>query len=89
MSAIVVRPLIASDRQWAERIVSDLWGTTTIVVHETVYHPAQLPGFVAGILGSQIQFRDRICARILWKKTGSTPEIFRCTSLFVILLPLQ
>ncbi len=54
MSGIVVRQLIASERQWAEGFVSEVWGTTTVVAHETVYHPAQLPGFVAVLEGERV-----------------------------------
>lgn len=35
------------DRTWAARFVAAQWGAEVVAVHDAVYHPASLPGFVA------------------------------------------
>lgn len=42
-----VRPLAEGDRAWLEEFVVARWRAPTVVGHGRVYHPAQLPGFVA------------------------------------------
>lgn len=42
-----VRPITDSDRPTLARLLGDQWATTTVVVHETVFRPAALPGIVA------------------------------------------
>jgi len=42
-----IHPLTPTDRDWVRRKIIAAWGAETIVVHETVYHPAELPGFIA------------------------------------------
>jgi DNA-3-methyladenine glycosylase I len=43
----IVRPLTAADHDWVARCTAESWGAETVVAHETVYRPAELPGFVA------------------------------------------
>jgi DNA-3-methyladenine glycosylase I len=51
-----IRPLgeDAGDGAWAAQFVIEQWGAQTVVVHDTIYHPASLPGFVAWRGGSRI-----------------------------------
>jgi ribosomal protein S18 acetylase RimI-like enzyme len=42
-----IRPLGKGDRAWVAHFVATQWGGETVVVHDTVYTPALLPGFVA------------------------------------------
>ena len=39
--------LAPADRDWVRRKIIETWGAETIVVHQTVYRPAELPGFAA------------------------------------------
>ncbi|MCJ7584718.1 MAG: GNAT family N-acetyltransferase [Anaerolineales bacterium] len=39
--------LTPADRDWVRRKIIETWGAETVVVHQTVYHPAELPGFIA------------------------------------------
>jgi GNAT superfamily N-acetyltransferase len=43
---LTVRPLTPADRPWVLPFIRDRWGAETVVCHDTVYHPADLPGFV-------------------------------------------
>ena len=43
----IVRPLTAADHDWVARRTAESWGAETVVVHQTVYRPAELPGFIA------------------------------------------
>jgi len=42
-----VRPLQDDERDWVDQLMVEHWGTETVIVHDTVYRPAELPGFVA------------------------------------------
>lgn len=44
---LTVRPLTAADRPWVLPFIRDRWGAEAVVAHDTVYHPADLSGFVA------------------------------------------
>jgi GNAT superfamily N-acetyltransferase len=44
---VVVRPVQESDRPTVEWLTTQLWGAPEVVVHDEVYHPAALPGFIA------------------------------------------
>lgn len=47
MPDITVRPLTSDDRDWARRLIVRHWGAETVVGHEAIYCPHELPGFVA------------------------------------------
>jgi ribosomal protein S18 acetylase RimI-like enzyme len=51
MSEFTLRPLTPSDRPWVAQRIAESWGAEIVVVHETVYRPAELPGFAAMIEG--------------------------------------
>jgi ribosomal protein S18 acetylase RimI-like enzyme len=42
-----IRLLTPADRDWVRRKIIEAWGAETVVVHQTVYRPAELPGFIA------------------------------------------
>jgi GNAT superfamily N-acetyltransferase len=42
-----IRPATSGDREAIVTLLRDRWGGETIVVHDTVYRPADLPAFVA------------------------------------------
>jgi ribosomal protein S18 acetylase RimI-like enzyme len=47
MDKLFIRPLSTEDRDWVAHRVIDSWEAEIVVVHDTIYHPAELPGFVA------------------------------------------
>jgi ribosomal protein S18 acetylase RimI-like enzyme len=49
LSEFTLRPLIPSDRPWVTQRIAESWSAEIVVVHETVYQPAELPGFAAMI----------------------------------------
>ena len=42
-----VRPLVASDHEWVAPFMTEHWGADMIVVHNQIFIPSMLPGFVA------------------------------------------
>jgi DNA-3-methyladenine glycosylase I len=42
------------DSAWVAHFVTEQWGANIVVVHDIVYHPASLPGFVAWQGGERI-----------------------------------
>jgi GNAT superfamily N-acetyltransferase len=44
---LVVRPVQESDRPTVEWLTTQLWGAAEVVVHDGVFYPATLPGFIA------------------------------------------
>jgi ribosomal protein S18 acetylase RimI-like enzyme len=47
MGKFSLRPLENTDSDWVTQRMIESWGAETVVAHETIYHPAQLPGFKA------------------------------------------
>jgi ribosomal protein S18 acetylase RimI-like enzyme len=52
--ALKIRPLSPADRDWATRHVAEHWGAEIVVAHGTLYHPAELLGFVAELDGKTV-----------------------------------
>jgi ribosomal protein S18 acetylase RimI-like enzyme len=44
---VVVRPVRDGDRPTVEWLTMQLWGAAEVVVHDGVFYPATLPGFIA------------------------------------------
>ena len=44
---MTVRPVQDGDRPTVEWLTTQLWGAPEVVVHEGVFYPATLPGFIA------------------------------------------
>ena len=44
---VAIRPVVESDQPTVEWLTTQLWGACEVVVHEGVFHPAVLPGFIA------------------------------------------
>ena len=42
-----IEALRANDRDWIDPFITGRWGAKLVVVHGTVYHPAELAGFAA------------------------------------------
>jgi len=47
MTEFAIRPVKPSDREWISQLIAERWGSEIVVVHDTVYTPADLLGFVA------------------------------------------
>jgi hypothetical protein len=48
---VLIRPLRDADRGAVARFIEAEWGALVMVVHGTVFHPAELPGFIAEVPG--------------------------------------
>jgi GNAT superfamily N-acetyltransferase len=44
---VAIRPVENSDRPTVEWLTTQLWGAPEVAVHDGVFHPAGLPGFIA------------------------------------------
>ena len=47
MGEVRIRAIVSADRGWIRSWLRQHWGSESMVVRETVYEPADLPGFVA------------------------------------------
>jgi len=47
MAEYSIRSLVDSDREWVRQRITQYWGAQTMVAHGIVYHPSDLPGFLA------------------------------------------
>jgi GNAT superfamily N-acetyltransferase len=47
MTTISVRPISETDKTWIDRILTDRWGSTTIISRGVLHAADELPGFVA------------------------------------------
>ena len=54
VSAPAVRALEPDDRPWVRGLIAERWGAATIVVHGTLFLPAELPGLVAERDGERV-----------------------------------
>ena len=48
---VTVRPVQESDRPTVEWLTTQLWGAPEVAVHDGVFYPALLPGFIAECAG--------------------------------------
>lgn len=44
---VSIRPVEEHDRPTVAWLTTQLWGAPEVVVHDSVFHPADLPGFIA------------------------------------------
>jgi N-acetylglutamate synthase-like GNAT family acetyltransferase len=54
MTEFVIRPVDSSDREWISETIAERWGSEVVVVHQTVYTPSVLPGFIAVHKGKRV-----------------------------------
>lgn len=45
-----IRPIEEQDRAWVLDITKTYWGDEFVVVHDEIFYPQQLPGFIAELL---------------------------------------
>lgn len=69
-----VRPVQESDRPTVEWLMTELWGAPETVVHDTVYHPAVLPGLIA-------EREGRIAGLLTYHVSGDVLEIVTLNAL--------
>ena len=74
MLDLILRPVNDRDREWISRLIVERWGSEIVVVHNTTYTPADLPGFI-GIL------KDRGVGLITYNLQGDECEIVTLDSL--------
>ncbi len=65
---LTILPLSPNDRAWVARFIAERWGAKYVVVHGVVYHPHELPGFVA------VENEDRV-GLITYHISGDACEI--------------
>jgi GNAT superfamily N-acetyltransferase len=59
---VAIRPVDESDRPMVEWLTIQLWGAGAVLVHEAVFCPADLPGFIAegsGRIAGLVTFEAR------------------------------
>jgi GNAT superfamily N-acetyltransferase len=68
---VAIRPVEEADRPTVEWLTTQLWGAPEVVVHDGVFYPATLPGFIAersaaghgGRIAGLVTFEARFAAR--------------------------
>ncbi len=43
----IFRSIVNSDKDWIDNFIAELWGSNEVVVHNTLYIPSVLKGFIA------------------------------------------
>jgi ribosomal protein S18 acetylase RimI-like enzyme len=59
---VAIRPVNEHDRPTVEWLTTQLWGAAEVVVHDGVFYPASLPGFIAeraGRIAGLVTFQVR------------------------------
>jgi ribosomal protein S18 acetylase RimI-like enzyme len=65
---VEIRPVEENDRPTVEWLTTQLWGAPEVAVHDGVFYPAALPGFIAERAG-------RIAGLVTFEVRGGTLEI--------------
>ena len=65
---MAIRPVEDRDRPTVEWLTAELWGAAEVAVHDGVFYPAQLPGFIAEGAG-------RIAGLVTFEVRGGVLEI--------------
>lgn len=74
MMNLILSPIQPEDQIWLPAFLREHWGSEEMMVHETVFHPAQLPGICARI-------NDEIVGLLTYEIRGKTCEIVSLDSL--------
>jgi GNAT superfamily N-acetyltransferase len=54
MPDFTLRSVHAGDREWISHLIAERWGSEIVVVHNTIYTPANLPGILAVYNGRNV-----------------------------------
>jgi ribosomal protein S18 acetylase RimI-like enzyme len=65
---VAIRPVAEHDRPTVEWLTTQLWGAAEVLVHDGVFYPASLPGFIAERAG-------RIAGLVTFEVRGNVLEI--------------
>ena len=65
---VAIRPVAENDRPTVEWLTTELWGAPEVAVHDGVFYPASLPGFIAERAG-------RIAGLVTFEVRGYVLEI--------------
>jgi ribosomal protein S18 acetylase RimI-like enzyme len=65
---VAIRPVAENDRPTVEWLTTQLWGAPEVAVHDGVFYPASLPGFIAERAG-------RIAGLVTFEVRGHVLEI--------------
>ena len=60
---VAIRPVEERDRPTVEWLTTQLWGAAEVAVHDGVFYPAALPGFIAeraGRIAGLVTFEVRL-----------------------------
>ncbi len=49
MKSIDIREKTSQDTDWAKTLMLESWGSEVMVLQGRLYHPAELPGYIAEI----------------------------------------
>jgi ribosomal protein S18 acetylase RimI-like enzyme len=69
-----IRPVLPEDREWIRRLIRERWAAELVVAHDKIFHPHELPGFVAATGGDPIGL-------ITYRIAGESCEIVTLDSL--------
>jgi GNAT superfamily N-acetyltransferase len=47
MNSFTIRPVSPADKSWIRQFIAEQWCDESVAVHDTVYFPHELPGFIA------------------------------------------
>ena len=47
MPDLIIRSLTPSDHAWVSQVMINEWGSAIVITHNEIFHPADLPGFIA------------------------------------------
>jgi len=73
-TSLHIHPTTPNDREWIEQFIAEQWGSSLVVVHDTLYYPHTLPGFIA-VQG------DKKVGLITYTLQGNNCEIVSLNSL--------
>jgi ribosomal protein S18 acetylase RimI-like enzyme len=74
MTDFSIRPILPADREWIRSLLQERWGSDFVVVHETIFHPADLPGLI-------VMQRDQKAGLLTYNVAGEDCEIVTLNSL--------
>ena len=74
MTGMKIRPTQSSDGDWIAAFMEEHWGAPFVVAHGMIFHPAELPGFVA------LDADDRPIGLATYQMAGNSCEVVTLNS---------
>lgn len=75
MTGIRIRPTQSSDEEWVVPFMVEHWGAPFVLAHGMIFHPAELPGFVA------LTADDQPIGLVTYQVMGNSCEVVTLNSL--------